>query len=89
MSMSRWTCWYPCWGPTIPKSVFGASAACIALGLKRLIAKAASTFDAWRTGRPNILVVTPKSIDKRYEATKVGKTMGMAAPRNQKPGPRI
>ena len=64
-------------GTNDTKERFGASAACIALGLKRLIAKAASTFDAWRTGRPNILVVTPKSIDKRYEATKVGKTMGM------------
>lgn len=64
-------------GTNDTKERFGASAACIALGLKRLIAKAASTFDAWRTGRANILVVTPKSIDKRYEATQVGKTMGM------------
>ena len=64
-------------GTNDTKERFGASATCIALGLKRLIAKAASTFDAWRTGRPNILVVTPKSIDKRYVTTPVGKTMGI------------
>ena len=28
-------------------------------------------------GRPNILVVTPKAIDKRYDTTPVGKTMGI------------
>lgn len=28
-------------------------------------------------GKPNILVVTPKSIDKRYVTTPVGKTMGI------------
>lgn len=64
-------------GTNDTKERFGSSAACIALGLKRLIAKAISVTDAWRAGRPNILVVTPKNIDKRYESTNVGKTMGM------------
>lgn len=64
-------------GTNDTKERFGASATCIALGLKRLIAKAASISDAWHMGKPNILVVTPKSIDKRYVTTPVGKTMGI------------
>ena len=48
-------------GTNDTKERFGASAACIALGLKRLIAKAISTTDCWRDKRPNILVVVPKT----------------------------
>lgn len=63
-------------GTNDTKERFGSSPACISLGLKRLIAKAASTTDAWRGHQPNILVVTPKNIDKRYEQTEVAHTMG-------------
>ena len=63
-------------GTNDTKERFGASAACIALGLKRLIAKAISTTDCWRDKRPNILVVVPKNIEKEYETTAVGATMG-------------
>ena len=45
-------------------------------GLKRLIAKAIATTDCWRDKKPNILVVAPKNIEKEYEATAVGATMG-------------
>ena len=63
-------------GTNDTKERFGASAACIALGLKRLIAKAIATTDCWRDKKPNILVVAPKNIEKEYEATAVGATMG-------------
>lgn len=63
-------------GTNDTKERFNASAACIALGLKRLIAKALATTDCWRDGRPSILVITPKSIDAAYESSNVGSTMG-------------
>lgn len=52
-------------GTNDTKERFGASSACIALGLKRLIEKARSISDCWRNG-PNILIVTPKNIDPEY-----------------------
>ena len=63
-------------GTNDTKERFGSSAACIALGLKRLIAKAVATTDCWRDGKASILVVVPQNIDKRYEDTEVGATMG-------------
>ncbi len=63
-------------GTNDTKERFGVSAACIALGLKRLIDKVASVKDCWAGGRANILVVTPQNIDPKYEDTEVGLTMG-------------
>lgn len=63
-------------GTNDTKERFGSSAACIALGLKRLIAKAAATVDCWKDGKVNILVVTPQNIDPRYIDSEVGSTMG-------------
>lgn len=63
-------------GTNDTKARFNSSAACIALGLKRLIAKAMATKDCWRNNKPDILVVVPKDIEKEYEATLVGSTMG-------------
>lgn len=63
-------------GTNDTKERFGSSAACIALGLKRLVAKAIATTDCWSSHKPNILIVTPKNIDKEYEETAVGATMG-------------
>lgn len=63
-------------GTNDTKERFGSSAACIALGLKRLIAKAASVTDAWRHGNPNILIIVPKAIEKDYELTEIAQTMG-------------
>lgn len=63
-------------GTNDTKERFGVSPACIALGLKRLIAKAISTTDCWKDQKANILIVTPKNIDKRYEQTDVACTMG-------------
>ena len=62
-------------GTNDTKERFGASSACIALGLKRLVAKAASV-DCWSHGRANILVVSPQNIDRRYMETEVAATMG-------------
>lgn len=63
-------------GTNDTKERFGASAACIALGLKRLVEKAMATTAAWRNGSPKILIIAPKNIDKRYEETEVVNTMG-------------
>lgn len=63
-------------GTNDTKERFGSSAACIALGLKRLIARAVATTDCWRDGKVSILIVVPQNIDKRYEDTEVGATMG-------------
>lgn len=62
-------------GTNDTKERFGASAACIALGLKRLVAKAAAT-ECWSGGRPNILIVSPQRIGRAYADTEVGATMG-------------
>lgn len=63
-------------GTNDTKERFGASSACIALGLKRLISKAIAVSDCWRNGKPNILVVTPQNIGREYAQTEVGSTMG-------------
>lgn len=63
-------------GTNDTKERFGASSACIALGLKRLVEKAYSTKDCWRGGRPNVLVVTPQNIGREYANTEVASTMG-------------
>ncbi len=62
-------------GTNDTKERFGVSAASIALGLKRLIAKAKST-ECWRDGIPNILVVTPQNIGREYSRTPCAATMG-------------
>lgn len=63
-------------GTNDTKERFGSLAPCIALGLKRLVAKAISVTDCWNNQKPNILIVTPKTIDKEYEKTEVAGTMG-------------
>ncbi|MDO4343589.1 MAG: SGNH/GDSL hydrolase family protein [Eubacteriales bacterium] len=63
-------------GTNDTKERFGSSAACIALGLRRLIIKAQATVDCWRDGRANILVVTPQNIGREYAGTEVAATMG-------------
>ncbi len=63
-------------GTNDTKERFGSSAACIALGMKRLVEKAAAAKEFWRGQKPNILIVVPKTIDPEYEGTEVGPTMG-------------
>lgn len=54
-------------GTNDTKERFCADAACIALGLKRLVEKAMQT-ECWAGGKPNILIVVPKNIEKEYES---------------------
>lgn len=56
-------------GTNDTKERFNASAGVIGLGLQRLIEVSKQT-QVW-TNKPNILIVTPKAIDKRYETTPV------------------
>ncbi len=63
-------------GTNDTKERFGTSAACIALGLKRLIDKARAASDCWREGKASILVVTPQNIGREYADTEVAATMG-------------
>lgn len=63
-------------GTNDTKERFGSSAACISMGLKRLVAKAIATTDCWHNRAPKILIVVPKTIDREYETTAVGATMG-------------
>ncbi|MDO4711133.1 MAG: GDSL-type esterase/lipase family protein [Peptostreptococcaceae bacterium] len=62
-------------GTNDTKERFGASSAVIALGLKRLVQKAMST-ECWVNGKPNILIVVPKNIEKEYEKTFALAVMG-------------
>lgn len=62
-------------GTNDTKERFASSAACIALGLKRLINKAINA-ECWSNSKPNILVITPKNIEKEYEETEMVYTMG-------------
>lgn len=62
-------------GTNDTKERFGASAGCISLSLKRLVAKAVAT-ECWRDGKANILIVTPQNIDERYESSPIGIYMG-------------
>ena len=57
------------------KERFNATPENIAKGLERLVNKAISTTDAWRT-KPNILIVTPPAIEVGYETTEVAGEMG-------------
>lgn len=63
-------------GTNDTKERFGSSAACIALGLKRLVAKAISVTDSWSCGKANILIVSPQNIGIRYMDSDVASTMG-------------
>ena len=63
-------------GTNDTKERFGANAACIDLGMQRLIRKAQAA-DCWGpNGVPNILVVAPAPIAPEMEHTWVGSSMG-------------
>lgn len=63
-------------GTNDTKFRFGASSACIGLGMKRLVQKAKAACDAWSENGPQILIVAPKNIESPYVDTEVGATMG-------------
>lgn len=63
-------------GTNDTKERLGANAACIALGMERLVRKA-MTVDCWGPGgKPNILIVSPPPIQRGMEDSDVGAPMG-------------
>lgn len=75
-------------GTNDTKERFGASAACIALGMERLVHKA-TCVDAWNGGRANLLLVAPPVIDPRMETSPVAETMGAGCAAKSKQLPRL
>ncbi|MBE6970287.1 MAG: lipolytic enzyme, G-D-S-L [Ruminococcaceae bacterium] len=57
------------------KERFAASAACVAIGMGRLVKKAMAT-ECWGDKKPNILVIAPPHIGEGMPASAVGATMG-------------
>lgn len=62
-------------GTNDTKDRFGASAACIAIGMGRLVKKAMAT-ECWGNKRPNILVIAPPPIGEGMLQSAVAATMG-------------
>lgn len=62
-------------GTNDTKERLGANAACIALGMERLVRKA-MTVDCWGDKKPNILIVSPPPIQRGMEDSDVGAPMG-------------
>lgn len=59
-------------GTNDTKERLSVNAACIGLGLARLVNKAASISAAWRT-KPNVLIIAPPHIGEQYTAETMGK----------------
>jgi len=62
-------------GTNDTKDRFYASAACIALGMARLVKKAQAT-ECWGGKKPNILVIAPPHIGEGMLSSPVAATMG-------------
>ena len=62
-------------GTNDTKHRFGVEAPEIAISMQRLIRKAKAT-DCWKNEKPNILLITPKNIDKEYETSIIEPGMG-------------
>ena len=63
-------------GTNDTKDRLGANAACIGIGMERLILKAKSTM-CWANGEPHILVVAPPHIGKGLNDIPAGEAMGV------------
>ena len=66
-------------GTNDTKERLGANAACISIGMERLVAKA-KTVEAWRGGKPNILVICPPHIGEGLLEHPFGAAMGLGCP---------
>ena len=66
-------------GTNDTKERFGCNAECISVGMERLIAKAKS-IEAWKNGRPNILLVAPPHIHDGLYDGPFGGIMGAGCP---------
>ena len=71
-------------GTNDTKERFGANAACIGIGMERLVIKA-KTVQAWRNGVPNILVIAPPHIGEGlYNGHPNGFAMGEGCPKKSR-----
>lgn len=70
-------------GTNDTKQRFNLTSKNIAMGLRRLVLKAMNTKGVWRNN-PNVLIITPVSIDERYKDTYVFETMGEGCSRKSK-----
>jgi lysophospholipase L1-like esterase len=71
-------------GTNDTKERFGANAACIGIGMERLVMKAKNVM-AWRDGKPNILVIAPPHIgDGLYDGHPNGFAMGEGCPQKSR-----
>ena len=66
-------------GTNDTKERLGANAACIGLGMERLVRKCQSV-DCWGDHAPNILIVSPPPIGKGMELNECGEAMGKGCP---------
>jgi len=66
-------------GTNDTKERFGANAACIGIGMERLIMKA-GTVAAWKDGKPNILLICPPHIGEGLYSSENGRAMGAGCP---------
>lgn len=66
-------------GTNDTKERFGANAACIGIGMERLVMKA-KTVMAWKDGKPNILVIAPPHIGEGLYLVPEGDAMGKGCP---------
>ena len=57
------------------KERFASSAACVAIGMGRLVKKAIAT-ECWGPNKPNVLVIAPPHIGEGMILSEVGPTMG-------------
>ena len=62
-------------GTNDTKERFASSAACIAIGMGRLVKKALAT-ECWGPNKPNVLVIAPPHIGEGMPKSEVGPTMG-------------
>ena len=58
------------------KDRFAVSAACVAIGMGRLVKKAMNTEWCWSDNKPNILVIAPPHIGEGMHSSIAGPTMG-------------
>ena len=66
-------------GTNDTKERLGANAACIGIGMERLVMKAKSV-PAWRNGKPNILLIAPPHIGEGLYLRPEGEAMGAGCP---------
>ena len=66
-------------GTNDTKERLGANAACIGIGMERLVRKCQSV-DCWGNHAPNILIVSPPPIGKGMELNECGEAMGRGCP---------